>query len=458
MALASHRDLFYRPWWRETIFTLVLFGELFQYWADTREQNMFLGTALMLYLLKPADVPGLSLWKFGHGKYIKEANSLVDHNFTWEQALKGIPGANIPTGERYAVVGGAGFVGRRIVQFLLHRGERDIVVIDMDSKGLQDLANSVGDNNGKKSIQTIVADVTNLVQITSALQNVQCVFAPFAAIRYWESLPQHLYRSSRINVEGAKTLVQACLDVGVKRLIATSTGNVMLVRPGIEPARMDESFPYATSSTGLHNYAISKSLGEQVYLSANCEKLAVSVIRPCSNVYGHRDKTWFDVATKGSTLVMDTSVPIDWVHADDIVLAEMLAETRLRNGWKDAAAGESFNVTGGPPITYGAFQFVMQQEAQRVGLKCKPVKLPVRLITIIAHVVDCLQLIFPGDLSKWLGQLGTLTTATVNSATALDLCSDDKAREILTYKPRRSFRMWARSTWQEYVQNRAIME
>ena len=408
--------------------------------------------AAVAYLLLPAHVTLLRVWNLPFTKYQKQAVLLPDVRIPWDEATKPCGPA---TGERYVVVGGAGFVGKRIVHALLLRGETRVAVVDLDRAGLALLQRDY------PSVEIHAVNVTDVDTLTKVLRGATAVFSPFAAIRFWESLPWHYVRSERINVKGSACLIQACRNAGVKRLITTSTGNVTLAWPAWRRVACDESEPTVTPSTALSHYASSKAAAERLVLAANSPELATGVIRPCSNVYGYQDKLWIQMFVEaGMSFVADPQTPSDFVFVDSIVLAHLLLEARLRNGHQDAAAGEAFNITGGGVIPDGAFVALCDQESERVrGKRLPPAGFPVRLMSILGLIIDVLQIVYPGDLTRVLGpNLGTLTTTTLCAATARNPCKDDKAKRILGYRVHLSPRLALRRTFKEYQLGKIIID
>ena len=286
-----------------------------------------LGALTLGYLALPWDSSALPPSR-NHVKLHRKQAEIVEHehDVLWSEAVKPCGPA---TGEQYVVVGGAGFLGRRIVHALLLRGETKVRVVDMDDKGLAAMRDP--------RVEVVRGDVTQRSQADAFLKGADVVFAPVASIRYWEWEHKHYERSASVNVTGARVLTEACAAAGVKRLVATSTATVVNAFPAIMPKGVDERTPTTDWAASCSNYASSKAHGERIYLAANGKQgMAVGVCRPCTQIYGFNDKSYFDRAMQTSTFfVLNGNLRTDYVHVDHVVLAELLLEARLRNGPAD---------------------------------------------------------------------------------------------------------------------------
>lgn len=122
----------------------------------------------------------------------------------------------------------------------------------------------------------------------------------------------------RTNVGGVQTLMRACQDAGVGRVVQVSTDEVY---GSIDSGSWDEDAPVAPNSP----YAAAKAGGDMIALAyRRTHGLPVSVTR-CGNNYGpyqHPEKV---IPLFATNLLDGLSVPLygdgrnvrDWVHVDD---------------------------------------------------------------------------------------------------------------------------------------------
>jgi UDP-arabinose 4-epimerase len=110
------------------------------------------------------------------------------------------------------VVGGAGYIGSHAARVLRKHGY-DAVIYDNLSTGHEFLA---------KGFRLITADAGDVAQVRSALRDVAAVMH-FAAHAYVGESVENPRKYFQNNVEGALTLLNACVDEGIKAFVFSST-------------------------------------------------------------------------------------------------------------------------------------------------------------------------------------------------------------------------------------------
>ena len=184
------------------------------------------------------------------------------------------------TNDAYLVIG-AGFVGSKIIQALLKRGERDVTVLDASS------SNAWAKDPRVKFVQ---ADISDLDAVQKACAGKKAVLFTAAIIRFMDSLAHQFDRSYRVNVVGAENVIKACRDQKVQRLVYTSTMHVS-AKKGIHRAENDplrECEPRADATTATSHYACTKAMAEKLILDANCTTLRTIALR-LGGVFGGQD-------------------------------------------------------------------------------------------------------------------------------------------------------------------------
>ena len=109
------------------------------------------------------------------------------------------------------VVGGAGYIGSHAARVLRKHGYEP-VIYDNLSTGHEFLA---------KGFRLITADAGDVAHVRSALRNVAAVMY-FAAHAYVGESVENPRKYFQNNVEGALTLLNACIDEGVKAFVFSS--------------------------------------------------------------------------------------------------------------------------------------------------------------------------------------------------------------------------------------------
>jgi hypothetical protein len=180
-----------------------------------------------------------------------------------------------PTGEKYVVIGGAGFCGERIIAALLARGETNIVCV----------TRTIYPHTGKHftpNVKLVQADARDANALSKALEGAVCVFAPFAELCFADWMPKHFTRTAIRNVEGAVALLEACRRNGVKRLVYTGSCGSLFGTQTPETGYEDGT-PFVDASTTITCYGLGKAEAEKLVLSANGSNgMATTVVRAVS--------------------------------------------------------------------------------------------------------------------------------------------------------------------------------
>jgi nucleoside-diphosphate-sugar epimerase len=232
------------------------------------------------------------------------------------------------------VLGGAGFVGQRLLAALLRAPgapERPDAWPAFDHVHVLDLL-PVPAGPG---LTTQVGDIRSRADLREALRGAHTVFH-LASI-----VDVGLRRNPRIeevNVGGTRNVVEICQELGVPFLVYTSSEDVVLSRAPV--AGGDESIPYP--SDPLHDYVRTKIAGERLAREAHGRGgFASCAVRPV-HIYGpgdpHAIKTSLRAFARGSVpfLLGDGSAKFDIVYVDNVVHGHLLAAARLHD---DATRG-----------------------------------------------------------------------------------------------------------------------
>ncbi|OFW58724.1 MAG: hypothetical protein A2133_07985 [Actinobacteria bacterium RBG_16_64_13] len=129
-----------------------------------------------------------------------------------------------------------------------------------------------------------LGDIRSREDVMAACAGVEVVFQTAAAV--WNvNTPRHVYEE--VNVDGNRLVVEACRELGIQRLVYTSTIDVVVDgrRPVVDG---DESLPYPRRLP-RDPYSRTKIEAEQLVLGANGPDLATCALRPVG-MYGPRDR------------------------------------------------------------------------------------------------------------------------------------------------------------------------
>ena len=154
----------------------------------------------------------------------------------------------------------------------------------------------------------------------------------------------------QINVKGTANIITACEQLGIDKLVYTSTPSVTF--SGHDEAGVDESQPYAQYY--LNDYAASKALAEQMIIKANGAILKTVAIRP-HLIWGVNDPHLvprvIDRAKKGRLkLIGKTDKLVDTIYVDNAAYAHILAALKLCEQ-PEVCQGKCYFVSNDEPLT-----------------------------------------------------------------------------------------------------------
>jgi len=118
------------------------------------------------------------------------------------------------------VTGGAGFIGKHVVQFLLEKGNTITILDNFSNSNKKSLVFLV-----EKGVKIIEGDITKLEDTDNAIKNHQIVIHLAAKISVKDSIKNPL-ETFEINVEGTKNIIASCKKYHVEKLIIASSAEI----------------------------------------------------------------------------------------------------------------------------------------------------------------------------------------------------------------------------------------
>ena len=176
-----------------------------------------------------------------------------------------------------------------------------------------------------------------------AAENCSVVFHVGAKAGVWGPYEDYY----QTNVLGTENVLRACRELGIPRLIYTSSPSVTF--DGHDQEDVDESTPYPQTFTAA--YPATKAEAERLVLAANSEELATVALRP-HLIWGPGDQhllpRLMDRARKGRLRLVGSGVKrVDAVYIDNAVTAHLCALERLKFG--SVIAGKTYFITNAEP-------------------------------------------------------------------------------------------------------------
>ncbi|RCV44397.1 hypothetical protein SETIT_9G370500v2 [Setaria italica] len=313
-----------------------------------------------------------------------------------------------------AVTGGRGFMARHLVAALLRSGEWRVRVTDLAPAvelGPGEMEELLGDALRDGRAVYAAVDVCNLDQLIKAFERVEVVFHTAAADPSKNNMELHY----KVNVEGTKSVIDACKICKVKRLIHTSSSAVVF--DGMhELFDVNESFPYPDKFPDA--YAQTKAEAEKLVMRANgIDDLLTCCIRPGS-IFGPGDVLIPNADQYGQAhfIIGEGRNCDDFVYVENVVHGHIRAERTLSTmqGAK-ISGGKAYFITNMEPMNMWDFVYLVQEE---LGHK-RPFK--IRLPSLVVKPIS------------YLPQM--LTPARIKYLTLNRTFSCNKAAEELGYKP-----------------------
>ncbi len=277
---------------------------------------------------------------------------------------------------RALVTGGAGFLGRYIVEQLLARGDE----VTSFSRGAHPELRAIG-------ARTIEGDVRDREDLTAACAGMDALFHVVARWGEWGPWAPFY----EVNVGGTENAIAACRAEGVPRLIYTSSPSVVFDHRPQE--HCDESLPYPDHYES--HYAHTKAIGEQRVLAANgAGGLMTVALRP-HLIFGPRDTLLvpgiIERASKGIVPQIGRGENrVDLTYVEDAARAHLLAADALAPG--SPAAGSAYFITQDEPVN--AWDWINRLLA-RLGLGPVRIKVPLSLALAACTALEMVYRILP---------------------------------------------------------------
>ncbi len=266
----------------------------------------------------------------------------------------------------YLITGGAGFIGSNYAARLLERGENVTIFDNLVRSGTESNIKWLQEKYGANSFEWIREDVRNAAAVDKAVKNADVVVHLAGQVAVTSSVIDPMYDFS-VNAGGTLTVLEAVRKAGHRPIVIYSSTNK--VYGGMENMTLieeDHAYRYKDFPLGISEdqpldfhspYGCSKGAGDQ-YVRDYARIYGIpTVVMRQSCIYGTRQfgvedqgwVAWFIIAAivgRPITIYGDGKQVRDVLFIDDLMNAYDLAVDNI-----DKAAGEIFNVGGGPRNT-----------------------------------------------------------------------------------------------------------
>ena len=304
------------------------------------------------------------------------------------------------------VTGGAGHIGNVLVKDLV-KAEKQVRVLALPGEPTDSLTGV--------EVEIVRGNILSLDDLREAMQDVELVFhlASYVALTADQYDLMH-----KVNVEGTRNVIAMCKEMGVKRLVYTSSIHAYERVP--EGMVVNESLKFDPENPdGL--YDRTKAEATLLVLAAAKEGLDSVVVCP-TGVIGPYDYKLSEIGEMIITWMkrrasVSTEGGYDFVDVRDVSAGHILAAEKGR-------AGEVY-VLGGERLTIKTLRSMVQKA---VGIHTHAVNIPTWLALRVAPIVEFFYKLFKTRPK--------FTTYSIKTLMSNSNVSSDKAKKELGYKPR----------------------
>lgn len=229
------------------------------------------------------------------------------------------------------VTGATGFVGAAVARQLLAAGHsvRALARPNNDRRNIADI-----------DVELAEGSLTDVPSLERAVAGCEGLFHVAADYRIWVPDPHVMYKA---NVDGTRTLMQAALKAGVKRIVYTSSVATLGFEKDGAPAHENT---VVAEEDMIGPYKRSKYIAERVVEKmVREEKLPAVIVNPSTPI-GARDikptptgRIITEMVKGKMPAYVDTGLNI--VHVDDVARGHLLAFEKGRVGEKYVLGGEN---------------------------------------------------------------------------------------------------------------------
>jgi NAD dependent epimerase/dehydratase len=246
-------------------------------------------------------------------------------------------------GKRVLVTGSGGFIGSHLTERLARSGASVRAFVHYRGNGSWGW---LDDSPVRNDIEVVPGDVSDRDSVFAAMKGTEIVFhlAALIGIPYSYHAPASYVRT---NIEGTLNVLQAGRDLGIERLIHTSTSEVYGTAKYVP---IDEKHPLQ----GQSPYSATKIGADKLVEAFHSSfELPVVTIRPF-NTFGPRQSARAVIPTVISQCLAGSTVRIGSLHPRrDLNYVDNTVDAFIAGAEVSAAIGQTINVGSGIEISIG---------------------------------------------------------------------------------------------------------
>ena len=303
-----------------------------------------------------------------------------------------------------ALTGASGHIGGNLARMILEEGRRVRVLARGDRRAIEDL-----------DVETVTGDVLDPDSLTRLCDGVETVFHLAGRISLTGSDGGMV---EKVNIEGTRNVIEACLRCGVRRLVHFSS--IHAYRSTSSEETTDENSELALGS-GEFTYDRSKAISQLDVVRSVDRGLHAVVINPTAVLGPHDHKpsrmgeTLINIYRNRYPALVDGGY--DWVDARDVSACALAAERKGRPGEAYLAGGHWRHVCD-----------ISRIISEMYGIKTPTFATPMWLCVFPAHVVCA--------VSRLMEKSPNFTPYALKTVRSHRSISHEKATRELGYSPR----------------------
>lgn len=312
----------------------------------------------------------------------------------------------------YYVTGATGFLGGRVVELLLEKGEKVIAF----GRNLDELKRLEA-----QGATYVRAELTDRRALSETIPEGSVVIHCAALSTPWAKESAYY----KANVLGTQLIASVALEKKVKRFIHISTPSIYVEKISKENIRESDPLP----SEMINLYAKTKLQAENIIDQHVEIGLPAITLRP-QGIFGPRDTAivprLIRVAKKGFIPVMNDHIRIDLTYVDNVAEAIFCAINA-----SDQYIGEKYNITNGEPVEQLS---TLKNLLERLGYPVNEKRIPMEKAWKIAGGLEWVYRTFPLKGEPILTRYSVCTLAFTRTL------SIEKAKRELHYHPKFSMK------------------
>lgn len=227
------------------------------------------------------------------------------------------------------ITGGTGFIGSNLAHALLREG-CSVRILRRPHSNLRAIGNA--------NVQHCIGDILDPVSIKQAMQGCDTVFHTAALISYRKKEREEMYK---VNITGTRNIVNASLELGVKKLVHTSSIAAIGFSHDGKPADEFNAFNWERYNIGyrISKHSAEKEIERGVRLGLPAVIVNPAVVIGPGDIHFHGGQLIRDVYKK--RVFFSIAGGMNVVYIDDVIRGHLEAARRGRIGERYILCGQN---------------------------------------------------------------------------------------------------------------------